>query len=52
MQKKVIALCLRVQFFWPTLYNGHLQIRFSVTADCYLRYIVIDSYLDDVNKFF
>ena len=21
MQKKVMALCLRVQFFWPTMYN-------------------------------
>ena len=34
------------------LYNGHLQIRFSVTADCYLKYIVSDSYLDYVKKFF
>ena len=32
--KKVMALCLRVQFFWPTLYNERSAFKWPCIAIC------------------
>ena len=36
--KKVMALCLRVQFFWPTLYINQQSNRIGHAIHCYIHF--------------
>ena len=49
--KKVMALCLKVQFFWPTLYFKRGKINVFVEIHVNIAFIFLLCFADAFNNF-